>query len=204
MNTFDRIRYAMALVILVAGPGAVLFWFPIHPFARFWRRVGARWAYTVGVGVYAVSAAILTTHRRTLLSIEFGTSAVTIALGLAFIAAHTWLRRRWRQHLTLGTLLGLPELAPESHPRVLLTEGVYARIRHPRYLEILLGYAGFALVSNYLAAYGVTAFLVLAILALIPIEERELVDQFGEAYEEYRRRVPALIPRPGKAREAGR
>jgi protein-S-isoprenylcysteine O-methyltransferase Ste14 len=195
MTTFDRIRYAMALMLVVAGPGVVLFWFPIHPFARFWRRVGARWAYAAGVGVYALTASALATYRHTLLSVEFGTSSVTIALGLAFIAAHIWLRRGWRQQLTLGTLLGLPELAPDSHPRVLLTAGIYARIRHPRYLEVLLGFAGFALVSNYLAAYGATAFLALGILVLIPIEERELADEFGAAYEEVRRRVPALVPR---------
>jgi len=29
MTTFDRIRYAIALLLLLTGPGAVLFWFPI-------------------------------------------------------------------------------------------------------------------------------------------------------------------------------
>jgi protein-S-isoprenylcysteine O-methyltransferase Ste14 len=30
---------------------------------------------------------------------------------------------------------------------------------------------------------------------LIPMEERELAERFGPAYEEYRRRVPAIFPR---------
>jgi len=68
-------------------------------------------------------------------------------------------------------------------------------VRHPRYLEILVGFLGWALFCNYLAAYLVWAFLVVALLILIPMEERELVQRFGPAYEEYRRRVPALIPR---------
>jgi len=203
MTTFDRIRYAIALLLLLTGPGAVLFWFPIHPFARFWRRVGATWAYAAGGAVYAASAAVLATYRQTLMSIDFGTSAVAIALGCVFLAAHLWLRRLWRRQLKMRTLYGVPEVAPDRAPSVLLTEGVYARIRHPRYVEIILGYTGFACVSNYLAAYGTTAFLALGILVLIPIEERELAERFGEAYEEYRRRVPALIPRLGKSRDAG-
>jgi len=195
MTTFDRIRYAIALLMLVSGPGAVLFWLPIHPLAAFWRRIGWGWAYVVGCGVFALAGIILATYRHQLLSIEFGTSPVAICAGAVLIAAHLWLRRGWRQQLRMSTLIGLPELAPHRFTRTLLTEGVYGRIRHPRYVEILLGFSGLACLSNYLAAYGVAAFLVVLILALIPIEERELRQQFGQAYDEYRRRVPALLPR---------
>ena len=37
---------------------------------------------------------------------------------------------------------------------------------------------------------GMTLYILLA----IPLEERGLVQQFGSAYEDYRRQVPALIP----------
>ncbi len=195
MTTFDRIRYAMAVLILVSGPGAVLFWFPIHPFVKHWRRVGARWAYVVGLSVYALSAIVLANFRRPLLSVDFGTNIVTISLGVACMIVHIVIRRAWRRHLKLSTLMGVPELARDQHARLLLTEGAYAWVRHPRYLEIIVGFVGYALFINYLAVYGVALFLVAGILVLIPIEERELVDQFGAAYEEYRRRVPALVPR---------
>jgi protein-S-isoprenylcysteine O-methyltransferase Ste14 len=33
----------------------------------------------------------------------------------------------------------------------------------------------------------------------VPVEERKLRAQFGPNYDEYRRRVPALIPRIGRA-----
>ena len=191
----DSIRYGLALVLLVTGPGAVMFWFPIHPFARFWRRVGYRWGYAAGWGAYAATAVILAVCRKPLLSIDFGASAVTAALGVVMLALTLELRRRWRRHLTLRTLLGLPELAPDRVPGKLLTDGIYAWVRHPRYLEVFLGCLGWALLSNYLAAYLTAAFLLLSFLVLIPIEERELADRFGAPYEEYRRRVPAMIPR---------
>jgi protein-S-isoprenylcysteine O-methyltransferase Ste14 len=34
------------------------------------------------------------------------------------------------------------------------------------------------------------------IFIAIPMEERDLVKVYGSQYEEYRRRVPGLVPRP--------
>lgn len=198
MSTFDTVRYYVALLLLVFGPGAALFWFPIHPFAAFWRRVGHRWAYLVGFGTFAAAGLAGWVFRAPLLSIELGAHPVAIAAGVVLIVASGVMRRLWHRQLSIKTLFGLPELAPDRHPGNMLTEGAYARIRHPRYLEILVGFLGWALFCNYLAAYLVWAFLVVAILILIPVEERELVRRFGAAYEEYRRRVPALIPRFGR------
>ncbi len=199
MRAVDTIRYVVAWLLLISGPGAVLFWFPIHPFARFWRRVGPRWAYAVGLSVYAACALGAALLGPLLLSIDFGTHAVPLVLGVCLVAGHRYMRARWRQHLTLRTLFGVPELAPGGRVQVLLTEGVYGRVRHPRYLETILGFAGYACLSNYLAAYGVALFVLVGILILIPMEERELVERFGAHYEEYQRQVPALIPRKSRS-----
>src|SRR3989304_5251347 len=191
MSTFDAVRYYLALVLLVSGPGAVLFWFPIHPFVAFWRRVGHRWAYLAGSATYAAAGVTAWVSRAPLLSIEFGTRPVAIAAGVVLIVASGVMRRIWHRQLSIKTLFGLPELAPDRHPGKMLTEGAYAWIRHPRYLEVLVGFLGYALFCNYLAAYLVWVFVTAALLLLIPIEERELAARFGSAYEEYRRRVPA-------------
>ena len=47
--------------------------------------------------------------------------------------------------------------------------------------------------GHLLFAAALTAYMLIA----IPIEERDLADLYGEQYEAYRRRVPALVPRPG-------
>jgi protein-S-isoprenylcysteine O-methyltransferase Ste14 len=39
----------------------------------------------------------------------------------------------------------------------------------------------------------------LYILIAIQFEERDLVHDYGQAYEDYRRRVPMLVPSPGGA-----
>jgi protein-S-isoprenylcysteine O-methyltransferase Ste14 len=200
MSTFDSVRYYMALVLLVSGPGSALSWFPIHPFAAFWRRVGLGWAYTVGFGTYVAAGVVGWIFRAPLLSIDFGAEPVTIGAGVVLMVVSAVMRRIWHRQLSIKTLFGLPELAPDRHPGKILTQGAYAWVRHPRYLEVLVGFLGWALFCNYLAAYLVWAFLVVALLILIPMEERELVQRFGPAYEEYRRKVPALVPRPRRSR----
>jgi protein-S-isoprenylcysteine O-methyltransferase Ste14 len=71
---------------------------------------------------------------------------------------------------------------------------LYKLVRHPIYLGWILAFwatptmsAGHLLFAAFLTAY---------MLVAIPIEERDLVDLYGEQYEEYRQRVPALVPRP--------
>lgn len=199
MTSFDWIRYVIAFLVVVTGPGSAAFWFAIHPFATFWRRVGTVWAYIAGFGVYAVSAVILFAFSPALLSLDWGMNVFTIVPGVAFVAVAVVLRWQWRRHLTVPVLFGAPEVGAGS-PGKLLTDGIYARIRHPRYAEFLLTFLGYSLISNYPAAYAATALIAGQIAALIPLEERELAGRFGAAYEEYRGRVPALIPAFGRRR----
>ena len=55
-------------------------------------------------------------------------------------------------------MAGLPEVAPGGDGPGLLVEGIYGRIRHPRYIELTLGTLGWALFANYLAGYAIVAF----------------------------------------------
>ncbi|MDH3369164.1 MAG: isoprenylcysteine carboxylmethyltransferase family protein, partial [Gemmatimonadota bacterium] len=91
-------------------------------------------------------------------------------------------------------LSGIPELR-KGDPGRLLTEGIYARLRHPRYVEVILGVISYALVANYLGGYVVVLVTVASMVPLVLLEERELRDRFGDAYDEYARRVPRFIPR---------
>ena len=126
---------------------------------------------------------------------DFGTNPVLIAVAVPMLAASIVLRRKISRHLRFKTLGGLPELAPESHPQPLLTEGIYSRIRHPRYLEVLLVMASLTLIANNLAAYVNWIVGIPSVLVIVRIEERELRDRFGAEYEAYCARVPRFVPR---------
>ena len=133
--------------------------------------------------------------RRPLLATEFGACYPLLIVGIFCLAAAVSIGGWLLRDVTVKTLIGLPELAPERHPGRLVTGGLYARIRHPRYVQFLLGLLGYALFANYLAAYVVVALWVPGIWVIAVLEERELRDRFGEGYEAYCRRVPRFVPR---------
>ena len=190
----DRVRYWLALGEVTLMPGALLYWFSIHPFVRFWRGVGVRvtaalhilMIFVVGSGIYLL--------RGRLLAVEYGTNPLLIAISVPVLIASFVLKRALARHLKLRILIGMPELAGESSTQRMLCEGIYARIRHPRYLEVLLALIFFALFTNYLANYVFLAASVPALLVIIQIEERELRDRFGEEYVRYCARVPRFWP----------
>ena len=74
---------------------------------------------------------------------------------------------------------------------------VYKKVRHPLYVGWIIAFwaTPTMTVGHLLFAAGMTAYILIA----IRFEERNLVDHFGPAYEEYRKRVPKLIPRFGKS-----
>ena len=192
----NSIRYFLALLLVISLPAMLLFWLLIHPFIHAWRRLGPAWTYSI-VGTLLVLLTVgLFLIRTPLLAVDFGTRYPLLAVGIGCLAIAVGLRRSLHQvHLTNRVLVGLPELAPERYPQGLITTGLYARLRHPRYVQVALALLGYALIANYLAGYLVFAAWLILMYPLVVLEERELRQRFGEAYDAYCRQVPRFIPR---------
>ncbi|HEX9730829.1 MAG TPA: isoprenylcysteine carboxylmethyltransferase family protein [Thermoanaerobaculia bacterium] len=192
METF---RYVLGVLTLMGLPPALAYWYIVHPFVGFWRRRGTAVTFTFLAVVYlAMSAGLFLVRDRLLLG-DLGTDWVLVAVSLPLLGLAIAIQFKRRRLLTFKVLAGIPEVAPEKHGSKLLTEGIYGKLRHPRYVEFTAGGLGYALIINYAAIY---VLMVLTILALVPIvifEERELHERFGAAYDEYRARVPAFFPR---------
>jgi protein-S-isoprenylcysteine O-methyltransferase Ste14 len=100
--------------------------------------------------------------------------------------------------LALWGLLSIGgEMSSQAEVRAdteLVTTGAFGLVRHPLYLSILLLWAGasVALLSWFMAAC--TIVLVPPFVARSRLEERLLVDHFGDAYRRYADRVPLLLP----------
>ncbi len=77
----------------------------------------------------------------------------------------------------------------------LATTGVYAKIRHPQYVAFVLIMFGFLLQWPTLVTLVMFPILVLVYANLAKREERDMIKEFGEAYERYKREVPAFLPR---------
>lgn len=188
-------RYYLALILVLTFPPALLYWFIVHPFARFWRRVGVQWTLTAVGSLIFLALVGLFSMRGRLLAVEFGTSYFLIVLGLICLVSAGAMFVRLKRHLRFRIQVGLPEIAAGRYPGRLLTRGIYSKIRHPRYVELSLGLLGYALIANYLATYLLFLLYLPVVYLVVLLEERELRERFGKAYEDYCRRVPRFIPR---------
>jgi protein-S-isoprenylcysteine O-methyltransferase Ste14 len=85
-------------------------------------------------------------------------------------------------------------------PRPFATPALYKQVRHPLYVGWFFTFwmTPTMTAANLLFAFATTAYILLA----IQFEERDLVREFGRTYEDYRRRVPMLVPFTGSKKEA--
>ncbi len=190
----DRARYILAVLLVVTLPPALLWWFLIHPFTDVWRRVGARLTLTLMTLLFVAGAGFLYSIRHFLVGRDLGTHWLPAVAGLVFVGLAFLIALERRKQLTFSILAGLPQLDP-ARKGPLLTEGIYAVIRHPRYVEVALGTVGYALLANYSGTYILAALTLPALHGIVLLEERELEDRFGDEYRAYRERVPRYIPK---------
>jgi methanethiol S-methyltransferase len=89
---------------------------------------------------------------------------------------------------------GFKDLFLEGLKPELQIRGLHRMVRHPLYLSTFIFLGGififFPFVSNLLTYVLMFVYVLLA----IPLEEKKLVELYGEAYVSYRSKVPALIP----------
>jgi len=172
-----------------------LFWFVIHPFADFWRRM-SRSPYLLLLPIWAaiISALAWATwpwHSERLYSSPWmwAPAALLMFFGLR---TYTGIRSEFGAH----KLSGEAELRPQEHAQELVTTGLHARMRHPIYVAHLLNLAGWTLGSGLVVSFVLLAISALGTFPLmIWIEEHELEKRFGQRYREYKARVP-LVPLP--------
>jgi protein-S-isoprenylcysteine O-methyltransferase Ste14 len=98
---------------------------------------------------------------------------------------------------TVGTLLLLFDwaLTPTGKP---VTRGFYRYSRHPMYVSIILVLLGVSVIS---ASWVFLLFTIIALVGFtrphfVKLEEDELVEHYGAAYEEYLKRTPRWIGLP--------
>jgi protein-S-isoprenylcysteine O-methyltransferase Ste14 len=106
-----------------------------------------------------------------------------VAIGLGFsVWARVHLGRNWSGIVTLK----------EGHE--LIRSGPYALARHPIYTGLLLAFAGSALARDEWRGVLAVAIVFVALWRKLRLEERWMVETFGDAYQRYRADVKALIP----------
>ncbi len=83
-------------------------------------------------------------------------------------------------------------------PDVLVTKGIYATMRHPQHLGLILIPLGLAFIISSLQAFLGAGWTVAgALVFLILIEEPECLEKFHTSYFDYMARTPPFSLRPG-------
>jgi len=100
---------------------------------------------------------------------------------------------RWIAILQLGKSFTVDVAITNSAN--LKTDGIYERIRHPSYLGLLLVVLGFSFTMNSIYSFFVFVIPVfIAVIYRIMIEEKVLLNEFGDSYAEYKNKTKRIIP----------
>lgn len=106
------------------------------------------------------------------------------------LVSFLWL---WWVFHTIGSNVSKTVLTKDS--QVLVTSGPYRWIRHPLYTGALLFIFSLSLVfEDWVIFFIFLAGLLAFRLLVIPAEEEQLLEAFGEDYEGYQSRTGALLP----------
>ena len=109
---------------------------------------------------------------------------ILIILGLAV---------RWTAIFTLKKYFTVDVSIVGNHQ--IVKRGIYRIIRHPAYAGSLLSFLGLGLsFSNWLSALVIFAPILIAFSYRISVEEKALIEAFGDEYINYRKITKKLIP----------
>jgi len=77
----------------------------------------------------------------------------------------------------------------------LKTDGLFKMVRHPNYLALLLSFSSIGIFyNNWIALLVVVVPITLSFIMRIDIEEKVLIQHFGEEYQAYAKKTKRLIP----------
>lgn len=115
------------------------------------------------------------------LDILYGWVLVMIVSNVMILIGMIWIIKGWEQVYSSGGGL--------------VSTGIYARMRHPQYSGIILATTGFLIQWPTLLTLILFPFVVSMYYRLALREERDVQEKFQDEYRDYRRRVPAFVPR---------
>jgi protein-S-isoprenylcysteine O-methyltransferase Ste14 len=184
-------RWIAALVLFLQLP-IPLYWFVIHPKVNFWRQHPKAVYYVGLIFSWGIVTPCLLLFRHSLLR-SSPPSVLAAVIGMSLIALEVWIFWRVKADLGAARLVGKTELSGGGE---IIAQGIYARIRHPRYTGSFVAIVGACVLAGTRAAWAVAAVWAVLMLTAIRLEEREMRARFGQPFDEYCRRVPRFFPLP--------
>lgn len=185
--TYKQLSYQK---VFLAGFGGVIVIFSIviHNYITFYRwNIGfwSRFPYSVfatALNSYLFPIALFLDYLRLICGLFLGLLGLLMALRALFTFGF--------DYMTVIYLYFPEESELQDHK-------IYSVLRHPTYAGAVIICLGGAILQ--LTLYSIIFFFILYFGMLIHIhfvEEKELINRFGDSYKEYRKNVPAFFVRP--------
>ncbi|MBN1216186.1 MAG: isoprenylcysteine carboxylmethyltransferase family protein [Candidatus Lokiarchaeota archaeon] len=86
------------------------------------------------------------------------------------------------------------EIAETHRPEKIIDYGIYSYIRHPQYLGGILAHIGISILLSAFYSLISSPIIIFIIYIEIRKEEKELTIDFGDVYNNYRKKVSMFIP----------
>src|SRR5690606_15312112 len=116
-----------------------------------------------------------------------------VAFGAGIACAVISLMIRRRAIAALGRFWSLHVEMREEHQ--LVKDGPFRWVRHPTYLSMFFELLAMVFILNsYYALILVVAVFIPALIVRIRLEEKELINKFGDSYLDYMKSTPAVFP----------
>lgn len=100
------------------------------------------------------------------------------------------IKRAFRAYST-SVFLGF-KVEPEDQKLVI--DGLQRKVRHPLYSGTILIFLGYFIYNPLLSSFVTLLALFIYLPIGIHLEEKKLIQKFGQTYVDYKKRVPALFP----------
>jgi protein-S-isoprenylcysteine O-methyltransferase Ste14 len=188
-----RFLHWLAGLILAVELPVPIYWLVMHGGIAYWRTLDrGRLPYWLAAGAaWGAGGWLLYRYLRPQLFIAGDRPAWAVVAGALLMLCDVAIFAVAESELGGRRLVGQAELSAKGE---LAVKGLYAHVRHPRYLGMMLGVLGACILAGSQRLWIVALAWWIAALAIIRIEERELRQRFGAAYASYAQRVPMLVP----------
>lgn len=116
----------------------------------------------------------------------------TFYMGLMVSTVGIFVIKRAFRNYSTGVFLGVKK---ENKSIELKTDGLQSKIRHPLYTGTIMVFLGYFVYNPMLSSLITLISLLIYLPIGIKMEEKKLINKFGQQYLDYRSTVPALLPK---------
>jgi len=126
--------------------------------------------------------------------INFSIPIIHLIISLPFIIIGAWFGIESVKETTL-------KVAETHRAEKVVSSGLYKIIRHPQYFGGILAHIGISFLLSAFLSLIITPIVILLNILISWKEEKELIKEFGEDYEDFKRNVPMFFPKLKKSKK---